>query len=222
VTDFTTLRARMVDSQLKTEAVTDLAVLAAMGAVPRERFVPDAFKPLAYLDDDLPIAGANGAEPRYLMEPAPLARLIQAAAIQPDHAILDVGAGTGYAAAVLARLGSRVVALESDPTLARAAERNLADLGVANASVVTAPLEAGYPAGGPYDAIVVEGAVEAVPPALLAQLKPRGVLVAVVGYGRSAPATVFTCGEGETGHRIVFNADVRPLPGFRQPQAFVF
>jgi protein-L-isoaspartate(D-aspartate) O-methyltransferase len=212
----------MVDSQLKTEAVTDPAVLAAMGDVPRERFVPDALKPLAYIDDDLPIKDANGSEPRYLMEPAPLARLIQAAAIQPDHAILDVGAGTGYAAAVLARVGARVVAIESDPALGEQAARNLADLGVSNASVVQAPMEGGHAAGCPYDVIVLEGAVEVVPQALLTQLKHGGCLVAVVGYGRAAPAIVFTKDDGEIGRRIAFSADVRPLPGFRQPAEFVF
>jgi protein-L-isoaspartate(D-aspartate) O-methyltransferase len=96
------------------------------------------------------------------------------------------------------------------------------DLGVTNAAVVTGPLEEGYPSEGPFDVIVVEGAVEVVPDALLDQLKEGGRLVAIVGYGRAAAAKVFTRSAGEVGAREAFDAAVMPLPGFRKPQAFVF
>jgi protein-L-isoaspartate(D-aspartate) O-methyltransferase len=220
---FDAARVKMVDSQLRTQGVTDYAVLAAMGEVPRERFVPARMRPLAYIDEDLPVKDADGDSPaRYLMEPAPFARLIQAAEISPADIVLDVGCAGGYSTAVLARLANSVVAVESDPELAALAGENLVELGVANAAVVTGPLEAGYPSEGPYDAIFLGGAVELVPDALFPQLKEGGRLVGVVGRGHAAQAMLFTRTDSEIGSRPLFNASVRPLPGFTKPKAFVF
>ena len=156
------------------------------------------------------------------MEPAPFARLLQIAEIGPDDIVLDAGCGTGYSAAILSRLASSVVALESDPALASAASETLLDLGIDNVAVVTGPIEGGYPSEGPFDVIVLEGAVETVPDALFDQLKEGGRLVGVVGFGRAAPAMVYTRTEGDIGGRSAFNAHVRPLPGFRKPREFVF
>jgi protein-L-isoaspartate(D-aspartate) O-methyltransferase len=219
--DFAEARRKMVDSQLRTEDVTDYAILAAMGEVPRERFVPPGREALAYIDEDVPVGG-QGVSARYLMEPAPLARLLQAVEIAPHETILDVGCATGYSSAVLARLGSSVVALEADPELAATAARTLSDLGISNATVVTGPLERGHKAGAPYDVIVVEGAVEIVSQELFEQLAEDGRLVAVVGYGRSASAMVYTKTEGDIGGRSAFDAHIPPLPGFRKPAVFVF
>ncbi len=221
--DFTAQRTKMVDNQLRTQNVTDYDVLAAMSAVPRERFLPPAGRALAYIDSDLLVtaAGADGPR-RYMMEPAPLARLIQLAEVGKADFVLVVGCGTGYAAAVLARLANAVVALEQDAELAGQASETLTELEVDNVAVVTGPLEAGYPSEAPYDVIFVEGAVEVVPAALLDQLKDGGRLVAVVGYGRSAAATVFRRSGGDIGSRVAFDADVQPLPGFRRQKAFVF
>lgn len=221
--DFAAARTKMVDSQLRTENVTDYRVLAAMGEIPRERFVPAAQKPLAYLDKDIPVNDAgDGGPPRYLIEPAPFARLLQLAAIGETDTVLDIGCGTGYSAAVLARLASSVVALESDAALAARASRNLADLGIENVTVAVSPLDGGYPSGGPYDVIFIDGAVEVVPVALFGQLKDDGRLVAVVGYGRAAPAMLHTKSDNQIGRRPAFDADVPPLPGFRKPEVFVF
>ena len=221
--DFAALRTKMVDSQLRTEGVNDPAVLAAFGAVARERFVPARLKPLAYVDNDLLIKAADGiGRGRYLMEPAPLARLIQAAAIEPDDTVLVIGTGTGYSAAVLARLARGVAAVESDPALAELATRNLTGMSVENATVVNAPLADGYPRGAPYDVILLDGAVEVVPGTLLEQLHEGGRLVAVVGRGRAAQGTVFTRTGDEIGSRPVFNAGIHLLPGFEKPEAFVF
>jgi protein-L-isoaspartate(D-aspartate) O-methyltransferase len=223
MTDYADARTRMVESQLRTEDVTDYGILRAMGEVPREVFVPEALKPLAYIDKDLLIRPASGsAAARYLMAPAPFARLLQAAEISPTDAVLDVGAGSGYGAAVLSRLAASVVAIESDETLAAGAVRTLRECGVANATVEEGPMEAGDTNGAPYDVIVLEGAVEFVPEALLAQLAEGGRLVAIVGYGRSAPATVYTKTDGDIGARKAFDARVPPLPGFEKPKAFVF
>ena len=220
MSDYADARARMVDSQLRTEDVTDYGILAAMAEVPRERFVAAPLKPLAYIDEDLVAKEAAGGAPaRYLMEPAPLARLLQAAEIATTDTVLDVGSATGYSAAVLARLARSVVALDSDGGLSAAASATLGDLGVANVAVVTGPLEDGYRAAAPYDVIVLEGAVEFVPDGLFAQLAEGGRLVGVVGYGRAASATVYTKTDGDVGGRKVFNAHVQPLPGFQKPKA---
>ncbi|HVY20101.1 MAG TPA: protein-L-isoaspartate O-methyltransferase [Bauldia sp.] len=218
--DFSAARRKMVDSQLRTEAVTDYDILAAMGSVPRERFVPEDQRAVAYIDSDVPLK--SGTPSRYLMEAAPFARLLQLAEIDTDDRILDVGCGTGYSLAVLAALGGFVVGLESDAELAAAAKANLAALGIGNAKVVSGALDAGYPVDGPYDVIFLEGAVEVLPAGLFEQLREGGRLVAVVGYGRAAMATVYAKSEGHLGQRAAFNTDVRPLPGFRKPEVFVF
>jgi len=220
---FTMLRTKMVDNQLRTQNVTDLDVLAVMGEVPREHFLAPEAQPLAYIDDDIQIKAPTDAAPaRYMMEPAPFARMVQLAAIAPTDIVLDVGCGSGYSAAVLARLADSVVALESDPELAEKASEALVELGVANTAVVTGPLEAGYPSEGPYDVIFLDGSVESMPDALLHQLKEGGRLVAPVGSGWSASVMVYTRSDGEVAGRAAFNAAVQPLPGFRKPAAFVF
>jgi protein-L-isoaspartate(D-aspartate) O-methyltransferase len=211
--DFTAARTKMVDNQLRTENVTDYDVLAAMGAVPREQFLPPASRALAYIDSDLAVTAATPEAPaRYMMEPAPLARLVQLAEVGTADVALVVGCGTGYAAAVLARLANSVVALEQDVELAAQASETLAELGVDNVAVVTGALEAGYPSEAPYDVVFVDGAVEVLPATLLDQLKDGGRLVAVVGYGRSAAATLFRRSGTEIGSRVAFDADVQPLP----------
>ena len=223
MTDFASARTKMVDSQLRTEDVTDHALLRAMGEIPREAFVPARLKPFAYVDDDLLLAeAAGGRAARYLLRAAPLGRMVQALAVQPSDIVLDVGCATGYSSAVLARLANSVVALESDEALAAQATEALVELGIANAAVVTGPLEVGYPSEGPYDVIFVGGAVEVVPEPLLAQLKAGGRMVAVVGYGRAAVATLFTRTDSDIGSRPLFNSFLPPLPGFARPKSFVF
>lgn len=220
---FTTQRTKMIDCQLRPQNVTDLEVLAAMAEVPREHFVPPQSKALAYIDDDILIKpAADGLPARFLMEPAPLARLLQLAEIAKTDTVLDIGCGSGYSAAVLAFLADSVVALESDPDLARKASETLVELGIDNAAVVHGPLEAGYPSEGPYNVIFLDGAVERVPDALLAQLKEGGRLVAVVGCGWSASVMVYTRSNNEIAGRAAFNAAIQPLPGFRKPSGFVF
>ena len=219
--DFATARRKMVDNQVRTSDVTSYPVLDAMGEVPRESFVPAEQRPLAYIDEDLPL-NANTVGDRFLMEPALFAKLIQSAAIEADDVVLVIGCGTGYSAAVIAKMASSVVALESDPGLAATGSDILLDLGIDNVAVVTGPLTAGWKAEGPYDAIVVEGAVEVLPHGLFEQLKDGGRLVVVEGYGLSGMAKVYTrTGAGISG-RATFNASVKPLPGFAKSPEFVF
>jgi protein-L-isoaspartate(D-aspartate) O-methyltransferase len=215
--DFGAARVRMVDSQLRTENVTDYDVLAAMGAVPRERFVPADDRALAYLDRALAVADGRG-----LMRPAALGKLLQLAEIGAGERMLVVGCGTGYAAAVAGRLAATVIALEADKALADQAVEALAATAAKNVSVVRGPLESGWPAEAPYDVILLDGAVEVVPAPLLAQLKDGGRLVTIVGYGQAAIATIFTRGERDIGRRTVFNAEAPALPGFQKPKEFVF
>lgn len=142
--DYAAARHNMVENQIRTNRVTDPRIVATMDALPRELFVPKQLRGIAYVDEDLDLG--NG---RYLMEPLVLARLLQAAELRPEDVVLDVGCGTGYSTAVLARVASTVVALESDSDLAEAAASLLAELGMDNAVVVTGPLADGYPAQSP-------------------------------------------------------------------------
>ena len=220
MTDYAAARTLMVETQIRTEGVTDYRIIRTMAEVPRERFVPSRARPFAYTDID--IAVKDDGHTRHMIRPATLARLIQAATIAPGDFVLVVGCGTGYTAAVIANLATSVIALESDEHLAQSAGATLTDLGIGNVAVVTGPLEAGYPAEAPYDVIFVDGAVEFVPEALLAQLKEGGRLVAVVGYNRAASATVYTRTDDDIGSRPAFDAFVPALPGFSHPRAFVF
>ena len=219
--DFAELRTKMVDGQLRTTDVTDPAILEAMFAVPREAFVDEGRRALAYIDEDIEIAPARpGAATRYLMEPSPFAKLLQLAEIAPTDRVLDVGVGTGYSSAVLSRLAASVIALESEPELAERARALLGD--AANVTVVSGALEQGHAAAAPYDVILVEGAVEQLPEALLSQLNEGGRLVAVEGHGNAGVARVHLRTGGSITSRRAFNAAVKPLPGFERTAAFEF
>lgn len=219
--DYARARRTMVDTQVRVNDVTDTRIVDALMAVPREAFVPEARRALAYLDDDLPLNESRpGGAGRYLMEPMVFARMLQAAAIGEGERVLDVGSATGYPAAVLARLAGSVVALEEDEALAGAARTNLS--GLANVTVATGPLAAGAAGLGPFDVILIEGAAGQVPQTLLAQLADGGRLVAVVGSGRAAKCLVHEKRGGEVSVRAAFDAAIPSLPGFEAPRGFVF
>lgn len=219
--DFSELRVKMVDGQVRTTDVTSAPLLDAMLVVPREMFVAAAQRDLAYIDEDIRIAaGADGA--RYLMEASPLAKLIQLAEINPADSALDVGCGTGYASAILSRLARSVVALESDSALAETARSTLSSLGCGNVTVVQGTLPQGHAAQAPYDVILVGGSVAEVPVTLLDQLAEGGRLVAVEGQGNSGVARLFFKAGGVVTGRRAFNAAIKPLPGFERIRAFEF
>ena len=220
MTDYAAARTIMVDTQIRTEGVTDHRIIRIMGEVPRERFVPARARPFAYTDAD--IAVKEDGHVRHMIRPATLARLVQAANIASTDFVLVVGSATGYAAAIVAGLASSVVALESDEQLAASAAETLTDNGIGNVAVVTGPLPEGYAAEAPYDVIFIDGSVEEVPAALFAQLKEGGRLVAVVGHHRAAPAMIYTRTDDDIGERPVFDAFVPALPGFSRPREFVF
>lgn len=220
--NFEAARIKMVDNQIRTTDVTSHPVLSAFLSVPREEFVPAGMKPLAYIDSDIELAADPATGRRYLMEPSPLAKLLQLASISKTDKVLEIGCGTGYASAILSQLAVSVVALESDVALASEATATLARLGYANVSVVGGDLEKGHATEAPYDVIFVHGAVETIPAALLSQLNDGGRLVAVVGLGNASRAQLFLHENGRTSERLAFNTAVKPLPGFRVAQEFVF
>ncbi len=220
--DFAAARLKMLDSQVRTEDVTDYALISAMGSVARENFVPANLKQIAYIDDDLPLAPVGTRPQRYLMRPASFARMTQLLELTGTEKALIVGAATGYSAAVLAKLVTTVLALEENEDLAAAARAALGAAGVANARVVTGRMTEGLPGEAPFDVIFVEGAVEIVPDALLAQLAEGGRLVTVVTGARAPTVTLYTRTARETGSRPAFNVPARALPGFEKPKAFVF
>jgi protein-L-isoaspartate(D-aspartate) O-methyltransferase len=215
--DYAALRLKMVDGQIRTTDVTSHPVLDAFLAVRREDFVSDRRKAVAYIDNDVEIGSG-----RYLMAPSPLAKMLQLAEIQPTDNVLDLAAGTGYTAAVLGHIASTVVALEADPELAAAAKANVEATGLNNVTVVTGDLVAGHAAKGPYDVIVVGGAVEQIPTAIFDQLKQGGRLVAVVGRGQSSGAHLYVREGNTQSDRFAFNASARMLPGFQKVAEFQF
>lgn len=217
MTDFASLRRNMVDSQVLPNEVTDRRVIRAMGEVPREAFVGEAQKPLAYIDDVLKLGGG-----RFLLAPMTVARLVQLARVEEGASVLEIGCGTGYVSAVLARIAGRVVGLEVDPGLALRARQNLATLGLGKVKVVEGPLQAGHAADGPYDAVILSGSISEVPERLTLQVKEGGRLIAILGDASPGRLTVFTrVGKGLSGQAL-YDAPLAPLPGFERAPSFVF
>jgi protein-L-isoaspartate(D-aspartate) O-methyltransferase len=216
--DYAAARYKMVQNQIRTNRVTDPLIIAAMSELPRERFVPDAARGIAYVDEDVPLGGG-----RHLIEPLVTALLLQAAEIDADDVALDVGCGTGYSSAIIARMASAVVALESDPALAAGAARTLAELGLNTASVVIGPLREGWPAQAPYDVIVFSGAVSAVPPAITEQLVEGGRMVTVIAAEKGIGCgTLFLRRGGTVSRRPLFEASIPLLPEFASEPTFRF
>jgi protein-L-isoaspartate(D-aspartate) O-methyltransferase len=210
IPDFAAAREAMVESQLRPQGVTDPAVLDAMRRIPRENFLPSHTRPLAYVDRAVGIG-----EGRFLAAPAVLGQLLTQMMLTSGQRALIVGAGTGYSAAVLGVMGLEVVALESDAELAAAARRN-------KIKVTEGPLEEGWPGGAPFGQILIDGAVEYIPDAIIDQLADGGRLGAAIAdrgitrlaIGRKAGDAFGTLSVGDAG--------VPALPGFQRPRAFTF
>lgn len=213
--EFEPMRTAMVVSQLRPNAVNDPRVVIAMTEVARERFVPSEAAPLAYRDTPVPLGGG-----RALNLPIATGRLLTEARLRPADRVLLIGAATGYAATVLAGLVAHVVAVESDADLAARARGVLA--GLANVELVEGPMEQGHAAGAPYDVLIVDGAVEELPDALVAQLRDGGrIATGLVDRGVTRLASGSRTGGG---FGLADFADIESvvLPGFARRRGFSF
>jgi protein-L-isoaspartate(D-aspartate) O-methyltransferase len=215
MTDFSTRRTIMVDTQVRPSDVTKYPLIAAMLAVPREDFVPAAKREAAYVGDHIDLG--NG---RVMLDPRTFAKMLEVLDVQPDELVLHLGAGLGYGAAVMARMTQAVVALEEIGALADEAETTLGQLGVDNVAVVTGPLVAGDARNAPFDAILIEGGVQHLPDAILTQVKEGGRIVCIFIEGRMGTAQVGYKIDGNMSWRSAFDATAPILPGFARHRAF--
>jgi protein-L-isoaspartate(D-aspartate) O-methyltransferase len=216
VADYATRRIMMVDTQVRPSDVTKFPIIEAMLHVPREVYVPAGQREVAYMGENIDLGGG-----RVALDPRTLAKMLDALDIQPGDGVLDLGCGLGYSTAVVARLAEFVVGVESDPTQAAQAQRNLSEHGVDNAAVIAGPLAAGAPKSAPYDVIILQGAAMQVPPAILAQLKDGGRIGAIFAEGALGVVRIGHKSGGHVDWRFAFNAGAPVLAGFEAAGGFV-
>jgi protein-L-isoaspartate(D-aspartate) O-methyltransferase len=215
--DLEAARIAMIDSQVRVNDVTDRRLISAMISVPREVFVPAAKRASAYAD--LAVETRPG---RWMAAARDFSKLLNIAAVRPEDRVLDIAPGTGYSSAVLARLAASVVALEDDEAGAKQLRDGLAAASTSGVEVVTGPLRAGFASKGPFDVIIVNGAVEEVPAAWLAQLAEGGRLAVPVAEGGVRRARLYTASGGKTAWRTPFDTPFPALPGFEKAAEFRF
>ena len=215
--DFALRRRMMVDTQVRPSDVTKYPIIDAMLRVPREAYVPAGKAEAAYMGENITLAPN-----RVMLEARTSAKMLDALELLRSDAVLDVGCGLGYSAAVLAEMVDSVVAIEEDEAMATSAETTLAAQSVHNVAVVRAPLKDGAPKHGPYDAIIIEGAVEVMPDAILAQLKDGGRIAAIFADGALGVVRIGYKIDSTVSWRFAFNAGAPVLPGFEKAQAFAF
>jgi protein-L-isoaspartate(D-aspartate) O-methyltransferase len=216
--DFALARQNMIESQIRTNQVTDPRLLRALSSTPRELFLPVERRSVAYVDEDIRIS-----ENRFLLEPMVLARLLQTAELRDSDVALDIGCATGYSTAILAQVVGTVVGVESDAAMAKQAGETLGRLAIDAAIVVHGALTEGYPKHAPYDIILIGGAVAEVPRAILDQLAEDGRLVTIRRREREpGEGVVMLKKHGAVSGRGVFNASCPYLPGFAPQAGFVF
>ena len=215
--DFSIARYNMVESQIRPNGITDLKLVAALGEIERENFVPDNRKSVSYADEDLEVG--NG---RFLLEPMVLGRLLQMAEIKPTDLVLDVGPATGYSTAVISKLAESVVGIEEDTELCEQAGDTLLEMGISNAAIICGEHVKGVASEAPFDVIVINGRVSQVPQALFDQLKEGGRLVGVVGDKYLAKATICTkksdqmvCHSAFDASALTLSQDVVQQTGFQ-------
>ena len=217
MTDFDRARRYMVDGQVRTAGVTDLAVIEAMLSVPREMFVTEANRAIAYLDLQI-----NVTPQRRLMTPMTVGRLLQAAQLGAGRSVLIVGCATGYTAALAAHIGAEVLATESDSALAVQARANLGRAGLVAPTIVEVLPWAGVPNRAPFDVILLDGATEREPTALYEQLRIDGDLVGVFMLSAQPQARKVTKSAEGIGYRSLFDASAPVLPGLERVPSFQF
>lgn len=215
MSDYTTRRTQMVDTQVRPQDVTKFPILEAMLDVPRESYVPDRLREAAYISENLALGGD-----RVMLEPRTFGKLLDALDIDGHEVVLDVGCGLGYSTAIIARLADAVVAVEEDADMAEEAQATLSGNGVDNAAVIEAVLAEGAAKHGPYDVIILEGAAEQVPAGILEQLKEGGRIGCIFAEGSLGVARIGYKIDGEVTWRYAFNASAPVLNGFEQIASF--
>ena len=213
--DYSNRRTMMVDTQVRPSDVTKFPIIDAMLSVPREVYVPDQLREAAYMGEHVELGGD-----RVILEPRTFAKMLEALDVQPDHTVLDLGCGLGYSTAILARLADFVVAVEDDAGLADEAQALLSAQGVDNAAVFEGPLAEGAAKNGPYDVVLLQGAVEQIPAALLEQVKEGGRIVAIFAEGALGVVRIGRKIDGVLNWRMSFNAGAPVLAGFTSQATF--
>lgn len=215
--DYAAARQAMVDRQVRPSDVTTYSIISALLDVPRELFVPDHLKPIAYFGEHLVLG-----EGRVLLDPWSFAKMLETVEIRRTDLVLDLGCGLGYSAAVIARLAEAVIAVEEDESMARSAEETLARMGVDNAVVHAGPLASGAPEHGPYDVVLVEGGIGTFPAALAEQVKTGGRIAAIFTDGTYGQGRLGIRTESGVTWRRVFDSTAPVLPGFERAKSFEF
>lgn len=215
MTDFAARRVTMVDTQVRPADVTKFPVIEAMLEVPRELFVPEEKREAAYVGDNIDLGGG-----RVILDPRTLAKMLDVVDLQPHDLVLDLGSAYGYSAAVAAQLSEAVVAVEEDAALLHEAQSRLADDGADNVALHHAPLAEGAQEHGPYDAILVQGAVARLPDAVVSQLKEGGRIACLFDEGRLGTVRIGYKVDGALSWRFAFNAGAPVLPGFEKRVEF--
>ena len=211
-------RFNMIEQQIRPAEVLDERVLATIAATPREAFVPEKFKGLAFSDTNVPL-GHN----QVMMKPIMEARLLQALNIQPNEKILEIGTGSGYFTALLATLGSQVQSIEIEPELLKQAQARLDALGINNVTLVEGDAARGWDQGGPFDVIAVTGSFPILPGSFQQQLHVGGRMVAIVGQAPVMEALLITrLSEDQWSTEALFETNFPELLNVEQPQAFIF
>jgi len=215
MTDYAARRAVMVDTQIRPSDVTKFPIIDAMMSVPREAFVPVELREAAYMGENIDLGGG-----RVILDPRILGKMLDALDIQADELVLDVGCALGYSSAVMARVAEAVVAVEEDAEMAREAPGLLSENGADNVILQEGPLVQGAPEHGPYDVVVLQGAVEHLPEALSDQVKEGGRIACLFMEGALGAVRIGYRIDGEISWRFAFNAGAPVLPGFERHAAF--
>lgn len=217
MSDFAARRRQMVDSEIRPSDITDYPIIEAFLTVPREMFVPAARRELAYLGESLTLDGGRALPP-----PRVLGKMLEALSLEPSDLVLDIGCASGYSTAIIARLAEAVVGVECDESLAAEADALMTEIGADNAAIVAGELSAGAPRHAPFDAIILQGAVEALPETLTDQLAEGGRIAAIFAEGALHVCRIGRKHDGAVSWRFAFSSGAPVLPGFAQTPGFVF